>query len=225
MDMVSCLLMLLTLFLCDCFHSNICYYRLIAVFILFVPFILNFTHSSIFYLIYFFACIYSFFHSFICSFLFFLDGNIPYCFVKYDSPEYYEQNFYFLPILICVCIGALAMFISIAQILKTISTDTNKAPFFIKVLSKVKVLKTSLLWVLLFLILWVTVFVYQFTVQADKELGISFLAWIACTFVNYDKNDPYAWQQVCGKQPLHHLSMPFLAWVTLTTSGVYVWSF
>ena len=88
----------------------------------------------------------------------------------------------------CVAIG---LFCMIAVLIKMYQLQLESHKLF----------RTPLVFLFVFMILWVSTFVFKFTLMNDEDKFIdAFRKWAACTFANFDgENDHHSYWNVCGK--------------------------
>lgn len=113
------------------------------------------------------------------------------------------------------------MFCVIIELIRT--TNANSAQnlsIFQRIKQKITVVRTSILFVVLYLLLWITVQNFQFELIKNYDaLSVSALQWVTCTFTHFDPKDPEAWKNTCGFLPKNVVNFDYVTWVILTVSG------
>lgn len=108
----------------------------------------------------------------------------------------------------------------VAQICLTTKSGNANGSFISKLLKKLSILKTSILFVFLNLSFWVSILTLVLYAKAiDSKLAESFISWVGCTFANFDANDPQAWKKICGEHPKFRIDTTFVEWSMLVASG------
>jgi hypothetical protein len=99
-------------------------------------------------------------------------------------------------------------------------SDKNKS-IYEKTLKKIKVLRTSIFFVVLTLIFFVTNLVYDFqvTIRDLAHLQQCAVNWTKCLFINFDFNHPQKCRDICGNLPVFSTDFNFTSWVILVASG------
>eukprot|EP00596_Hydrurales_sp_CCMP1899_P004019 CAMPEP_0119051674 /NCGR_PEP_ID=MMETSP1177-20130426/73224_1 /TAXON_ID=2985 /ORGANISM="Ochromonas sp, Strain CCMP1899" /LENGTH=442 /DNA_ID=CAMNT_0007030979 /DNA_START=1151 /DNA_END=2479 /DNA_ORIENTATION=+ len=148
------------------------------------------------------------------------DGQHPWCMWADNTPNrVYDNNFY-LPILGINCLGFLLMACVIAKISESAMTSNGKGNCLSRLLTKLSILKTSILFVLFFLTFWVSIFGLVFYArQNGVELKASFKSWIGCVFGNFEASDPSGFKAVCGAHAKFRIDPDYLAWSILAVAG------
>jgi hypothetical protein len=148
------------------------------------------------------------------------DGNNSWCMWADHTPlSTYDNNFNF-PILGINCLGFLLMACVIAKISESAMTSNGKGTCLSRLLTKLSILKTSILFVLIFLTFWVSIFgLIFFERQNSAELKISLTNWIGCVFGNFESNDPSGFKEVCGSHAKLRIDPDYIAWSVLAVAG------
>jgi hypothetical protein len=93
-----------------------------------------------------------------------------------------------------------------------------------------KGLKALILFFLLFIAFWVSMFVYRLQeLVIHPKIVRSFEDWVVCIFTNFSTTDRGKARAVCGNLPKLTVSFPFSSWAflwltchTLLVAGIYV---
>lgn len=86
--------------------------------------------------------------------------------------------------------------------------------------SNLKVLRTPAVFVVMFLIIWVSIFVYRGTTYFHgNAYQDSLIEWISCVFKNYDGVSDDSWLPICGKHASYRMSLSFSYWTVACVCG------
>jgi TRAP-type C4-dicarboxylate transport system permease small subunit len=149
-------------------------------------------------------------------------GAHAFCIFQMASTLQIELDIFYYPILAAVCGGALCMIFVIIEIIKTTNNHSENLTLsaYQRIRKKVAVVKTSILFVVFYLLLWISVQNFQFQlIKNYDDLSVSAVSWISCTFANFNPKEPEAWKKTCGSLPKNVVNFDYVTWVILTVSG------
>jgi hypothetical protein len=136
-------------------------------------------------------------------------GRLPWCFVNFKASDDIDAGLFYLPILVITIIGVLIMVRVMVHIAMTIgktsigshrvasgdedsirSTNSSSLGFSGKLRAQMSVLRTPILFVALFLVVWVTLFSFRGQNYVNQtKWQDSFVDWVGCVFQNFVSGD------------------------------------
>lgn len=134
--------------------------------------------------------------------------TVPWCSYAYTAPRNVDLWSFYLPVFIVGLIGlfsVVAVSVRFVYIIlkhkwvgptgdETYNENTRKD------ILKGESLKTMILFVLLFFVIWCTIFIYRFSVyENSNEITLKFQDWVTCIFENYDGSSQESWIAPCGE--------------------------
>lgn len=162
--------------------------------------------------------------------------DYPWCFTVNTTEQYFVQVFiYYGPVVLSLFCVILFMGPVIFTILKTVSTEWNYSRSIVVVghgrgltlkqtflaaqyrvaryLISLAVARTSILFTVLFLFVWLSVFVTmaKYYVQ-EKEIKKSYDVWLHCIFTYFSDEEPALWIGECGEHPKLRYDALVIVW-------------
>ena len=166
-----------------------------------------------------------------------IDGALPYCLFQYDASTTLVNLFFYIPLIVTIVFGdifftAATLNLICAKRTRASTGDNVALNGRVSPVEKLssKGLKALLLFFLLFIAFWVSVFVYRLQeMLIHPKLVRSFEDWVACIFVNFKDSDRSNARAVCGNLPKLTVSFPFSSWAflwltchSLLVAGIYL---
>jgi hypothetical protein len=166
----------------------------------------------------------------ICIYIYISGGNLAFCLFTPESTTLNELNVLYYPATGAVFIGGLCMISVIIEIVRTTKSNDHSASFYQRISKKIGVVRTSLMFVTIYFLMWISIDLLLFQLAFDSQnFVISATAWLKCTFITFDKNHPEAWRDTCGNLPKNAIPFDYIMWLNVTIccqsiliAGVYI---
>jgi hypothetical protein len=166
-------------------------------------------------------------------------GNLPWCLLSVRHSTGVDLYLYIIPVVLIILIGIICQTIVIFVILRTRSrissrtaaTATQSQPSnnssYLSCChispDKFNSLKTPILFIICFLLVWVTTFTYRMAVMYyEPDLRESFNNWKTCLFDDQSAGD---WESRCGYHPRFRMSVAFTTLCIFLTCGQSIFLF
>jgi hypothetical protein len=118
----------------------------------------------------------------------------------------------------------------IIEIIRSTKANNHSASLYQRISKKIGVVRTSLMFVSFYLLMWISIDLLLFQAAFDSQnFVIDAIAWTKCTFITFDKNNPEAWRDICGNLPKNVIPFDYIMWLNVTIccqsiliAGVYI---
>jgi len=154
-------------------------------------------------------------------------GNVAYCLFTPESTTFDELKVLYYPATAAVFVGGLCMIFVIVEIIRSSKSSDHVgggsghiSSISQKILKKMGAIRTSILFVVFYFLIWISVdvFLAQVAIQFE-ELKLAARAHLLCTYIHFDKNHPEAWRDICGILPADVINFDYVMWLHLTIAG------